>query len=120
MAEINIGTGTRQIFADALAAVTALTVDAQTPVAASVLSGGPYGVLSYTIHVTTNDIKWEVFGANLATFTDEISVQSEATVVIGANGSYTATPAPFRFYRVKVRAAVSASQGNVQINAVAR
>ena len=70
-----------------------------------------YLSLAITIAVITNDVKWTVFGANESDYSDEQIVQAEATVAAGATGTYAVAQAPYRYYRVKHKAAVGASQG---------
>jgi hypothetical protein len=67
--------------------------------------------LALTLLVTTHDLKWTVYGANLADFSDESVVQAEATVAIGGVGTYVTTAPPFGFYRPKIKANVGGSQG---------
>lgn len=58
--------------------------------------------LAYTISITLFSVKWKVYGANLATFADEVEVQGEASVAANASSSYAVTVAPYAYYRVKI------------------
>jgi hypothetical protein len=42
-------------------------------------------------------------------------VQAEATVAANASGTFTIANAPYTNYRIKIKAAVGASQGNVSV-----
>lgn len=56
----------------------------------------------YTISVATQAIKWSVFGANASDYSDEVAVLTATTVAAAAASSYTASPAPYSYYRVKI------------------
>ena len=86
----------------------------------SALNALPFTTVSYTISVTTNNINWKVFGANKTDFSDEIEVQGEATVNAGDNSSYSVTPAPYGYYRVKIKSAVAGTAGKATIAGVAK
>lgn len=87
---------------DAYAAVTEVSVDA-----------AQYASVAYTIAVATNAIKWTVYGANQSDYSDEQVVQAEATVAASATGTYAVAQAPYRYYRIKIKASVGGSQGAV-------
>ena len=76
--------------------------------------------LVYTLTVATNNLKWTVYGANVAAFTDEVVVQAEATVNVGALGTYSTTQAVYRYYRAKIKAAVGAAQGTGTLTGVSK
>ena len=76
--------------------------------------------LAYTIRVATQDVKWKVYGANLATFADEVEVQAEATVVAGASGTYAVTVAPYGYYRVKIVDAGGGLHGTATVVGIAK
>ncbi len=89
-------------------------------VALAPIDAGPWLSLAYTISVATNDLDWEVFGANAADYSDEVSVQAEAQVNAGASASYAVQVAPYRYYRVKIKAAVGGSQGTATVVGIAK
>lgn len=89
-------------------------------VAMGVIDTGSALSLVYTFKAATNNLKWTVFGANLADFSDEEAVQAEATVNAGAIGRYSTTQAVYRYYRVKEKAAAGGSQGTGTVTAVAK
>ena len=96
----------------------AVQVDAMTARAPIDCRG--YQSLSYTLLATIQDLKWTVYGANISDYTDEVVVQSEAVVAADAVGSYTATQAPFGFYRVKAANNVGGVVGTAAIQAYAK
>lgn len=92
---------------------------------ATVLSGseidtGPYLSLSYTIKVATEDVDWQVFGANIADYSDEVSVQANASVAAAAVGSYSTTQAVWRYYRVKIKDTVGGTHGTATVSGIAK
>lgn len=76
--------------------------------------------LSYTIKIATNDVDWEVFGANAADYSDEVTVQAEATVAAAAVGSYSTAQAVWRYYRVKITSTVDGVHGAATVVGVAK
>lgn len=79
-----------------------------------------FGSVSYTIKVAANSVDWSVFGANISDYTDEVAVLAATTVASGAAGTYAATVAAYRFYRVKIIDSSGGSHGTVIINGVAK
>lgn len=96
----------------------AVQVDAYTARAPIDCRG--YRSLSYTLLATVQTLKWTVYGANLSDYSDEVVVQSEATVAAAAVGSYAVTQAPFGFYRVKVANNAGGVVGTAAVNAYAK
>jgi hypothetical protein len=76
--------------------------------------------LSYTAICATNAIKWSVFGANVSDYSDEVAVKSATTISGGANDSYSVSPPPFRYYRVKVVDDSGGTHGTITVNGVAK
>lgn len=91
-----------------------------TYVALGAIDAGPWRSLSYTAKVATNDVKWTVYGANISDYTDEVAVQSEATITAGAVGTYAVTQAPYRYYRAKIKDAVGGTHGTVTLNGIVK
>ena len=83
-------------------------------VAGSAADAANFLTLAFTMIVAVASVDWKVYGANRADFTDEAEVKS-ATVAAAAKDSYTVSPAPFRFYRVKVKSTVADTPGNVGV-----
>ena len=113
-------TGGRQV------EVTTCTPDAQTSTASTVvvtgsgLDTGPHLTVAYTVVVATNAIKWSVFGANSSDYSDEVAVLAAATVASGARSSDPATPAPFRYYRVKIIDDSGGVHGSATVRGIAK
>lgn len=97
---------------------------AQTSTAAYAVVAGSnidvtdYIALAYTIKVITNSIKWKVMGANISDFSDEVEVQSEASVAATASSSYAVSIAPYAYYRVKI--IDDAGHGVVTVTGIAK
>lgn len=91
-----------------------------TYVALAPLDVSSWRSVSYTLKAATNSIKWTVYGANASDYSDEVVVQSEATVTTSAAGSYSITQAPFRYYRVKIKSAVDDTAGTATVNGIAK
>lgn len=89
-------------------------------VTSSDLDTGPHLTVCYTVKVATNAIKWSVFGANVSDYSDEVAVLSAATVAAAASSSYTATPAPFRYYRVKIIDDSGGVHGTATVSGIAK
>ncbi len=109
--QVAIGTAdpVAQASTNALAAVVGSDVDAQL-----------WRSVCFTIVVATQSIDWSVFGANAAAFTDEVVVQSAATVAAGAASSYAVAQAPFRYYRVKIVSTAPDTHGTATIRATVK
>jgi hypothetical protein len=97
-----------------------LSTNAYAVVAGSEMSMLDGICLTYTILIATQSVKWKVFGANLATFADEVEVQGEATVVAAASSSYAVTVAPYAYYRVKIVDAVGGTHGTATVTGIAK
>jgi len=74
-----------------------------------------YSSLSYTIRVATNGVTWTIFGADVASYADEVVVQAAAPVAVGAVGSYSIALAVFRHYRIKIKSTVGGNHGTATI-----
>ena len=121
MAYLQLSFGSVNRPADVVAPVAQASVDAETVLAGSELDASVFAALGYTIENTgAQTIDWTVYGAQLADFSDEVVVQASATIAAAAFASYTATPPPFRFYRVTINAAVGGLQGAGTLNGVAK
>ena len=101
-------------------AVTESLLSIDTNVALGAIDLGTALSLVYTLTVVTNNLKWTVYGANAADYSDEVEAQAEATVNVGAIGTYSTTQAIYRYYRAKLKAAVGGSQGTGTIRGVAK
>ncbi len=90
-------------------AVTGSTIDARQ-----------WLTIVYTIIVATHDVDWSVWGANSADYSDEVQVLAPVKVTAGSNSSYTANPAPFAYYRVKIIDDVGASHGLCTVRGICK
>ncbi|MFA5866911.1 MAG: hypothetical protein WC891_02980 [Actinomycetota bacterium] len=96
-----------QTSANAYAAITGGDVDARM-----------WRSVAMTVLVATNTIKWTVYGANASNFSDEVVVQAEAVVAVGAAGTYAVAQAPYSYYRAKIASNVADTHGVVTYRAI--
>lgn len=85
------------------------TTNSWADVAGSTLDTLHCGSVSYTIRNThgANGLNWRVVASNDATFAASVEAQASALVAAGAAGSYSATVAVWRYYKVQVQSAVA-------------
>lgn len=77
-------------------------------------------LVSYTCKNTdgANSIDWKVLASN-----DDVTyveAQAEASLAAAAIGTYTATAAPYRYYKIQVKATVGDSQGDAQVRGMSK
>lgn len=113
-------TGARLVEIEDTGTVTQTSTASTVVVTDSDLDARAYQTVAYTIKVTTNAIKWSVFGANESDYSDEVAVLAATTVASGASSSYTAAPAPFLYYRVKIIDDSGGVHGDVSVRGVAK
>jgi len=119
MAYKNVSCGSRTVQVDELDPIEQSSVDAATVVAGSVLDSRPWKSICYTAVGKTQTVVWAVFGANTATFADEVVLQS-ADLAAGATGSYAVAQAPYAYYRVKINSKVAGVIGSPTIYGIAK
>lgn len=101
-------------------AVQQASTNATANVAGVEIDATQYRTVCYTIAVATHDVDWSVFGANSADYSDEVAVLAATKVAAGANSSYSASPAPFRYYRVKIIDDVGGTHGTATVNGICK
>lgn len=62
-----------------------------------------YKSLAYTVVAAAAAMDWAVYGANASDYSDEQQVYTKANVLAAGVDAYTVFPAPYLFYRVKVK-----------------
>ena len=98
-----------------------VSVDAWTDFSGSTLDTINNTSVSYTVvNVLNNTICWKVLGANISTFTDAQTVQASADLALNAIGSYSASVAVWRYYKVQIQSKVSSTPGTVQLRGIAK
>lgn len=110
----------RQVAVDIVTPAAQLSVDAETVLAGSEIDARMWTTLAYTVAVATNAVKWAVYGANASDYSDETAVQALTNVAASAKGAYTASPAPYAYYRVKIQPNVAGVQGTVTLCGIAK
>lgn len=67
-----------------------------------------------------NNVTWEVFGANLSNYSDEVIISGPTTITaLAASISYVETTPLHRYYRVKALSTVSGQSGTIYVTCVA-
>jgi hypothetical protein len=115
-----VANGQRQLAVDILTPAGQLSVDALTVLAGSEFDARTWRSIAYTVAVATNGVKWTVYGANAADYSDEQVVQALTNVAAGATGSYVVAQAPYAYYRVKIQPNVNATQGTATLRGIAK
>ena len=121
MAVLTLRFGSGQRLGDVVAPAAQASTDAEVVVTGSALDASIFSAVSYTLEnsgAETIDVR--VFHANLADFSDESQDGADIVLLAAAFGSFSAASPPFRFYRLKVEAAVGGSQGEITAVGVAR
>lgn len=110
----------RPVVFNTVAPTPQVSTNATVVVTGSDIDVRPYTSLAYTVTVATNAIKWSVWGANAADFSDETAVQAAATVTAGGVASYSVAQAPFSYYRVKIIDDAGGVHGTATIRGIAK
>ena len=110
----------RQAAVDIVAPAAQASVDAETVLAGSEIDARMWASLAYTIAVITAGVKWAVYGANAADYTDEQAVQALTNVAASATGAYTVAQAPYAYYRVKIASNVGGTPGTATLRGIAK
>ncbi len=120
MAKIMVGDSHRIVAVEALTPDSQLSTNSYVVLTGSEIDVRPWKSLSYTILVATNDITWEVYGANRLDYSDEVIVQAGASVAAGAGSSYAVAQAPYSYYRVKIKSTAGGSHGTAGLYGIAK
>lgn len=95
------------------------TTSTNTVVSGTSLDCQSASKLILAVAAATNSIKYSLFGANAADYSDEVSILGPTTVAAAAWDYQTVTSPTKRYYRVKVQDAVGGTHGTVYITLVA-
>ena len=76
--------------------------------------------LAYTLKNITNTITYNVFGANISDYSDEVVVSGPTDILAAANSSYAVSPPPYGYYRVKIEDKVDGNHGTVTLNGICK
>jgi hypothetical protein len=120
MAERLIVTGSRQVPVEIVTPAAQASTAVETVMAGSDMDMRPWRSLAYTLTNITNTITYNVYGANLATYADEVVVSGPTDVLAAAASSYAVAQAPYAYYRVKIVDKVPASHGTVTLVGIAK
>ena len=110
----------RQVAIEMVTPAAQASTNVDAVVVGSEVDARSWRSLAYTIKVITNAVTWTVFGANSADYSDEVVVQSAASVSAGSSGSYAVTQAPHAYYRVKIRSTVADTPGTATVVGIAK
>ncbi|MHB1334515.1 MAG: hypothetical protein ACYCXQ_00975 [Candidatus Humimicrobiaceae bacterium] len=120
MAKIMVGDSHRNVAVEELTPIGQLSTNNYAVLTGSEIDMRPWRSLSYTVLVITNDVTWEIYGANMSDYSDEVIVQAGASVVAGAGSSYAVAQAPYSYYRVKIKSTVGGSHGTATLKGLAK
>ncbi len=110
----------RQVAIDMVTPAAQNSTNVDVPLAGSEMDVRAWKSLAYTLKVATAAVTWTVFGANFADYSDEVIVQTAASVNAGANASYSVERAPYAYYRVKIRSTVADTPGSAILVGIAK
>ena len=96
------------------------STNATAVVVGSGLDARNHATVCYTIAVATHDVDWSVFGANASDYSDEVAVLVATKVVAAAHSSYTAAPAPYSYYRVKIIDDAGGTHGTATVSGIVK
>lgn len=98
------------------------TTNAWTDVAGSALDALHCGSVAYTLRNTdgANGLNWKVLASNDVAFAASVEVQASALVAAQASGSYSATVAVWRYYKIQVQSAVGGAHATAVVAGVAK
>ncbi|MEK7765266.1 MAG: hypothetical protein AAB368_03415 [bacterium] len=117
----NLEFGTLSRAADQVTPAAQASTNTLTVVAGSALDASVFGSLGYTMKNTgAQSINYEVWAGNASDFSDEVQIVSATTILAGAAASYSVSPPPFRYYRVKEKSTVNDLHGAMTLRGVAR
>jgi hypothetical protein len=109
-----------QRLADVVTPAGQLSTNAEVVVAGSAVDASCFETVSFTFSSATNSIDYTVYGSNDSAFAAEDLVQAAVTVAAGAGDGYAVTPAPYRYYRVKIVSTVADTHGTATVRGVAK
>lgn len=121
MAVATLRFGSGQRLGDVVTPTAQASTNTEAVVTGSALDASIFQAVSYTLEnsgAQTIDVR--VFHANLADFSDESQDGADIVILAAAFASFSAASPPFRFYRLKVEAAVDDAQGEITAVGVAR
>lgn len=121
MAAVTLRFGNGQRNADVVTPVAQNSTNDELVVTGSALDASIFSNVSYTLENSgAETILISVYRSNLADFSDEVQDGTDISILAAAFDVYVDVPAPFRYYRLKVEAAVDGSQGQITTVGVAR
>jgi len=110
----------RQVAVDIVTPAAQASVNAETVLAGSEIDARMWRSIAYTIAIITAGVKWAVYGANAADYSDEQAVQALTNVAAAATGTYTVAQAPYAYYRVKIASNVADTPGAATLRGIAK
>jgi len=102
MTQSTVTAGYRNVQIETVSPDAQASTASAAAVTGSDMDARPWRSLAYTIAVATQAVKWSVWGANAADFSDEVAVLSPTTVAAAAVSSYSTAQAVYSYYRVKI------------------
>jgi hypothetical protein len=121
MALTSVLAGGRQVEIEHVAPAAQASTNSVAVVAGSEIDARAWRTLAYTIRNSgAQTITIWVYGANAASYADEVIVSGPTDVLTTAATSYAVSPAPYGYYRVKVDAKVDGQQGEATVVGIAK
>ncbi len=102
----------------AMAPAAQASISTAAVVAGSAVDARPWDSLAYTIAIATQAVTWWVYGAHADNFSDEVIVDGPSNVAAAATDTYTVTPPPYAYYRVKIQDQVSGTHGTATVRGI--
>jgi hypothetical protein len=122
--EMPDGTFARVVAVESRYLVVSPNNQASTALAAVVtgseIDARPFRSISYTLLNANNTITYWIYGAHRLDFADEVIASGPTDILASAVGSYSVSPAPFSYYRVKIQDKVGGSHGTVAVVGLAK
>jgi len=120
MAVILIANAHRQAAVDSVAPVAQASANAEAVLAGSEIDARMWRSIAYTVAIAAAGVKWAVYGANAADYSDEQAVQALTNVAAAASGAYAVAQAPYAYYRVKIVSNVADTPGTATLRGIAK
>lgn len=92
-----------------------LSTNTNTVLSGSEMDMRGWTTLCYTFAVATNTVTISVLGANASDYSDEVVVDATGNIAAGSTDSYTVSPAPYSYYRVKIDSTSDGQHGTVTV-----
>ena len=112
---------TDEMVSEVTPAEQATVSDVFVDVTGSMIDTQNFLSIAYTcVNTGAQTIKWKVIGGNSAVFADAVEVQASADILAAAIGSYSASVAVWRYYKLQVGDKVNGQHGAATVRGIAK